>query len=306
MLSYTSPIWSTGLRNYCDVLVVGSVATLLSILWSYFIVVERDPEDKRSLLPCAEEEAVEDASEDAVNLPAEKSVIWSNFASIFDWRHLRDVWITMTKQRADRERVIFHLLLVATFLMSLPTFGAIFTMFPLTERLYKWDYRQFSYFQGLNQIVRPVATGLYIAFVVKGLALQDLELSVIGIVSSFTGYAAIASITSVFGFYLQMITASLGTTASSGILAFLTKHLPPDETSKVLCIILTMEMIQPFIASYIMSSIFRATIDFYPTLQFHVACVMLGIALIILCSIDIEVRKRNVSRQVADRSTTNA
>lgn len=301
MLSYTSPFLKTGMRNYCDILLLGSGATLFSILWSYFRVVEQGPKDTGSLLP--EEEEVRD---DVVSLSSEETGLWSNVRSIFDWHHLRDVWITMTKQRADKERVVFHSLLVAAFLISFPTFGAILTIFPLTERLYKWDYQTFSYFQSLSQMVRPAITGLHIAVVVKGLGLEDLEISLIGIVSSFTGFATIASLTSVFGFYMQMVTGSLGITASSGIRAFLTKHLPPDETSKVLCIMLTMDMMQPFVASYFMSSIFRATIDFYPTLQFHVACVLLLIALIILCSIDIQVRKRNVSRQVADSLTTNA
>ena len=206
----------------------------------------------------------------------------------------------MARQRTGKDRLIFHSLLVSVFLVSLPTFGALFTLFPLTEKLYKWDYQRFNYFQSLNQIVRPVATGAYMAVFVKSLALQDLEISVIGIVSNFAGFTSIASITSPTGYYLQMITGCVGTTAASGIRAFLTKHIPPDETSKVLCIMLTMEMIQPFIGSYFMSSIFRATIDTYPTLLFHAGAALLIVALIILCSIDVLVRKR-VSWQISDR-----
>jgi hypothetical protein len=299
MLSYKSLLWTTGLRNYCDVLIVGVGMQSLALVWSYFRVTE-DCDSDNLRTPLLVNEVPDVASDCAIHQSRQQSGCLSIICSVFDVRHVRDVWTTMSKQRPDNGRLIFYLLLVTVFLISLPIFGEIYTLFPFTERLYKWDYQKFSYIQSINQIIRPIATGVYVAFIVKGFSLKDLEISVIGTTSCLVGFLVIASITTEMGFFLLMVASCVGSTANSGIRSFLTKHLPADETSKVLCIILTMEMVQPFIASYVMSSIFRATISSYPTLQFHFAAVLQITSLIILCVMDIAVRRR-VSRQPTDR-----
>lgn len=285
MLSYSSPFIRTGLRNFFDVLSLTIVITFLALIWSYFLVVDRKSDDGALLLPEGDMESDEETAEARV-----RTSCCASLRSLFEISHIRDIWKTVSRARPDGHRRTFHALLLALFLVTLPTIGTFLTIFPLTERLYKWDYETYSFFQIVSQFVRPVVTSIYIAVIVKGLALQDLEISVIGILSSFLGFTAIASIPSSTGFYIQIPASSVGVTASAGVRAFLTRLIPSDEMSKVVCIMLSLETIQPFVASYFMSSLFKASIDYYPTLALHAASFCLLVSLIIVCVIDVSHR----------------
>lgn len=302
MLSYTSPICVTGLRNFVDVLLLSALMIFLALVWSYFLVVDYSISDKTQLLSDDGNDG-EQAMDPPDQMHNPGGGCCPSFRSLFDPSHVRDVWITFSRERPNGNRRTFYLLLLTIFLISAPAVGAILTFFPLTERLYKWDYKTYSYFQILSQIVRPIVTGVYIAAIVKGLGLQDLEISVIGIVSSFLGYVAIASITSSTGFYIQIVASSVGLTATSGARAFLTKLIPASETSKVLCIMLALESLQPSLASYLMSSLFSASINFYPTLALHASASLLLIALIIVCVIDLSDRKSRLTLPVQPAET---
>jgi len=108
----------------------------------------------------------------------------------------------------------------------------------------------------------------------------------VGCMSATLGGLALSSITRPLGFYLFMVIGCLQGIASIGVRAFITQFIPRNEISRLFSIIMTFEMVQPFIGSLIYSNIFAYSIDFYPTLAFHVTSLILIIGLVILTRMD--------------------
>ena len=89
------------------------------------------------------------------------------------------------------------------------------------------------------------------------------------------------------GFYLAYLFGSLSSITPIAIRSRLSKIVEHDEHGKVFSLLATIEALTPTLASLFYSSIFAASIDYYPGLTFQIAAAILFVPLIILIWIDL-------------------
>ena len=288
---------NAGLRNFADVFLACIFMLGVSIVWAYFRV--RSEDCKPVPVPEVNQNVIKDddcsqgttaTSSSSVQLPDKKSCFarcTSGITSLFAIQDLRDIRETLTKARPDNGRRYMWTMIAVQVAIMLPLLGAIYVVFPYMEQAYEWNNQKYGFMMALEMAVRPIAVALYTWLVVKRFKLSELEITIVGIVSSIMGLIAIGSITNEYGFYVESFAASLTGTAVPGSRSFLSRIIPANEITKVFCMLQIIDTVLPFAGSAFMSGIFKATISFYPSLMYQCCAIPLILALVAVTRIDV-------------------
>lgn len=281
------------LQNYTAVFLASTVAYLFVIIWTGLFVRKDDKLTRKGTrAPGVNGEGescpiLKGASEKSRRTSTSRvNSFFGTLRDLFDPSHIRDVYIVMTKERANFLRQKAWLL-IANLNLILLAYYSINVAYPFVQKVYNWDAVYFSLASTVNMLLRPTLLLLFMPFILKLIKLSDLEIALLGIVSSFLGLIIVGSITSSVGIWLQMIFGSISALGSTGTRAYISRVLPRDEVSRIFGIIITIEAAQPFLSALFYNSIFNYSISWYPTLAFHAAAGISIVSMLIVVYVDL-------------------
>lgn len=303
-----------GLQSYTEVLLVSLLILTMTFIWSYFRVTSDACRHKGSPHPASASASEQEVNHNVVcadelsqstssissgaaaaagsSLPDKKTSIVSQckrgMSSVFVLQDLRDIWETLTRTRSNNHRGYLWMMIAVHASVLIPIIGSMYVAYPLMQRLYHWDSQRYGVMMAMAMGVRPVAIALYTSLIVRPFKLGELQLVIVGLVSCITSLIAIGSITNEYGFYMEAVLSSLTGTALSGNRSFLSLIIPADEIAKVFAIFQIVDSVLPFVGSLFMSSIFKATISFYPTMMYHCCAFILIFSLAAVTRIDLK------------------
>ena len=277
---------ASALHNYADTFIIGGLCNVFLYFWIFFFIPPQSQELDLQVSDSSGNIQDESIPGDFGNNGRERGC-FSRLRDIFTLSHFKRAYETIIKKRPlNLHRTLWWMLLYLN-LITLPILGSIYIYYPLVEKLYQWDYVMYSRMQTVTQVMKPIATLLIVPPIFKFLKLRVLQVSMVGCMSSILGGIALASLTRPIGFYIFMMIGCIQGIGAVGVRAFLTQFIPKDEISTLFSILLTIEIVQPFVGSVIYSNLFAMTIDFYPTFAFHFTSFLVIIALMIVCRIDL-------------------
>ena len=269
-------------HNYTETFVVSAVCYALLLPWVHFMVKLPPLQDQKPLLNDNDNQLPVNGTPD----PRSKTV-GTILAKIFTIEHVKDSWKTVLKKRPKKFHQTLWWLLLYLNIIMIPVIGAIHIYYPMTEKLYRWSYVEYSKVATMGTLLKPISTILILPILFKLFKPGNLQISMIGTVSAILGSISMGSIVSSGGFYLGTFFSAFAGIGSVGVRAYMADFIPGQEISRISSILMTIELIQPFLGSLVYSSIFKLTINFYPTCAFHFTCFLLILALMIVCWIDV-------------------
>jgi hypothetical protein len=303
-----------GLHSYTEVLFVALLLLILTFIWSYFRVTsntclmlhqKESPEahevnhnvvggDELSQSTSSSsygDTQTSSSPDKKTSKRREKSFVTrcrAGMSSIFALQDLRDIWQTLTRKRPGSHRAYMWTMIIVHATVLIPIIGSMYVAYPLMQLLYHWDSQRYGVMMAMAMGVRPIAIGLYTSLIVKRFKMSELQLVIVGLVSCVLSLIFIGSITNEYGFYTEAIISSLTGTALSGNRSFLSLIIPSNEIAKVFAIFQIVDSLLPFAASVFMSSIFSATIAFYPTMMYHCCAFVLIFSIAAVAYIDVK------------------
>lgn len=305
------------LQNYAGNFVISASCSAVCFMWTFIFVREKPKPSLTSETALLEEpssssyrstsphtssgsesnsKAIKDKSIETtpllkkkknVNISEESTGIWKTFKQIIDYQNLMDVYSASVKRRPGTTRLRMWLMILIINLTILPAFGRIAVIYPLVQKLYKWDSVMYSNLNTISGVVHIVAIILVIPVIFKLFKTNDCQTSMIGVLSGIIADVFIGSIVTPMGFYLHAVISSLSGVAGTGARAYLSKVLPKEDVSKIFAVTLMTEALLKAIASFLFTFLLQVTISFYATFVFHFMAIILLIALTILVYVDL-------------------
>jgi hypothetical protein len=270
----------SGTKNHSEVFLINLILSAAGFVWVFYrIEVTADANTEPLIGADNDTQAEGDDDEEEQN----------ERTPLFSWNVVRETSETLTRTRPSQTRRNLWLLLFVYSSIWFPMQGLQYIFYPLSELLYKWDIQTYSFTIAMFEAVTAVTLSCFM-FVVKKIKIRPTAITMIGLTSSIMGYICIGSITSVNGFYLNGIAASLTPAAASGIRSFLSLIIPENEITKVYSLTLLIETGIGFVSPSISSFILKETISSFPTLIFHFYASLLIVTLIIVAVMDVTVR----------------
>lgn len=272
------------MRNYTGPIVAQIVFYIIALIWTLVMLREDHRESSGDNFPEDPIKLMKNGIHQFNIEEMDKKDV-SMIRKLFTLSHVKDSFYTLFRKRPNNLHVTLWWLLAYATITDLPHTHGL--MFPLVERLYKWDYKIYMTIHSLFKMLSPVVTLVLIPVLFKYLILRDLQLSMVGLVVRILADIAIASITYPSGYYIYSFLGCFSTLASIGNKSFLTNILPKDEISKIYSAIGTIESMQPFIGAYFYNEMLKRTIDWYPTFCFHVTSFIYIFALCVVAYLDL-------------------
>ena len=217
----------------------------------------------------------------------ESTGFWQTVKELFDLKHITGIWKTCVKRRPGTLRLRIWLIIIVINLALLPDFGRGAVIFPLVQKLYKWDSVIYSNLNTYSGILYMFAMIFCIPLLFRVVKANDCETAVIGILMGIIGDVFIGSIVSPWGFYVHAIITSFGVGGSTGCRAYLSKVLPKDEVAKIFAVTLLIEAALKAIASFFFAFLLQLTIHSYPTFVFHFMGMILTASLVFTVWVDL-------------------
>jgi hypothetical protein len=298
IITGTSSAASITLHNYGDTFVISFLCNVVLYFWIYFLIPAResvvtsglsirvlDPngniQEESESSPLIQNYGSFEARDSSFCFPSSK------LREIFSLDHLKGTYLTTMKTRPLNFHKTLWWMLLYLNLITLPILGSVYIYYPLVEKLYQWDYVMYSRLQTITQVMKPLATFIIIPSIMKIFKPRDLQVAMVGCMSAIFGGISLASIIQPLGYYTYIVIGCIQGIGAVGVRAFLTQFIPQNEISRLFSVLMTFEVIQPFIGSVIYSNLFALTIDYYPTFAFHFTSFVLIISLVILCKMDL-------------------
>ena len=271
------------LFNYSGNFTVSIGLSILAILWAVFFVRDRG----------IEEDQKENEEKMTVN---GNSSAWKTLKRVIDLENLSFSLKTVLKKREGNQRQLMWLMIFVVNLSLLPVFGKSAVIYPLVQKLYKWNAVVYSNLMSFSGLVHILCTVIVTPLLFKIFKPNDCQTVMVGIMAGFLADVFIGSILTPYGFYLHAFISSLITLADTGARAYLSKLIPKNEVSSMFAVTMVMEAVLKSISAYMFAFLLKQTISFYPTFVFHFMCILLIIALVILVFVDLNTEYQTKKR----------
>ena len=154
---------------------------------------------------------------------------------------------------------------------------------------YGWDATQYSLISAISSFINPITMTFAVMILIKKLKLDDINLTIIGMMGLIFSHIIRGSIESPIGYYISVFLASIGSVITIGMRSKLSKIVNKDELGKVFSLVSTFETTAPTISSLIYTTIFSFSINFYPGLVFHFSALFLIIPFVSMMWIDFRI-----------------
>lgn len=295
IIAMTPMFFSAQLQNYAGNFLISASCSAVCFMWTLVFVREK-PTTERDITASrvideqsSRNEKMPLLKQENCGSPQVKSnqSFWCIFKDIINYNNVLDVYRVSVKPRPGTTRLRMWLMILTINLSILPAFGRIAVIYPLVQKLYKWDSVMYSNLATLSGVIHIFAIILIIPVMFKVFKTNDCQTAMIGILSGIIADVFIGSIVSPMGFYLHALISSLGGVAGTGARAYLSKLLPNEEVSKIFAVTLMTEALLKAIGSFLFTFLLQVTISFYATFVFHFMAVILVIALTIVVFVDL-------------------
>lgn len=234
--------------------------------------------------------------------------LFSKALDILDYKQLVDIWHTCFKKREGTLRLRIWMMIICINLVLIPSFGRAVVIFPLVQKLYKWDSVIYSNLNSISGFVHLFGMIAIIPLLFKVFKANDCQTSMVGYLFGITGDIFIGSITSAMGFYAHLTITTFSSTGATGCRTYISKFMPKDEIAKIFAVVLVLESFAKAMASFFFAFLLKVTIHSYPTFVFHFMAIILIIGLILLVYTDLitpinESTKPTMNHQNISRSS---
>lgn len=270
------------LKNCSGCFTASACCSLIVILWGLRVLRDA-PKDQVN----TKEQSVEGLHQLQPEDCNESSKLWTTIKEMFHYKNFAGFWTVCVKKREGSIRLRMWLIILTINLTQLPVSGRSATIFPLVQKLYKWDAVVYSNLNTISGILHIIGMLAIIPILFRYLKVNDCETSILGTLMGIIGDVFIGSIISPWGFYLHAFITSFDSGASTGCRTYLAKLLPKDEVAKAFAITQLMEAGLKSVASFSFAYILKMTIGSYPSFVFHFMGVILITALVVLVYVDL-------------------
>lgn len=249
--------------------------------------------------PVSSSSVIDSTSHDAADqsIRANGATMQSKLGKIFDLSLLKAVFDTAIKRRPEKMRLYMWLMILVLCLVAFPTFGAMNTLYPLTQVIYKWDSAIFTRFITASLVFKPLATLLITPVITKFWKLTDLQICLFGCICLYLGCWSVGTIVHPAGFILNVLLASCSVCSSISARSYLSKKIPRNEITKVYILIQLLESSIPSIGSIVFTAIINYSIQFYPTLCFHFSCGIVMLAILVVVFVDLATLPAEIAKE---------
>ena len=170
------------LHNYSGVFLLSLCGFLLAVIWSIFTINEKKDLQKINLYKTEDNNLPEKNSEQKVNnqittqtpmmsttdsteiVIKRYSDTKSALLGIFDLSNLKDIWGTISRKRENKGRIQLWVLLFAMVFILLVCTGPQLILFQFCQRVYLWDFKEFSYINAVATITNSIGAGIVYQF----------------------------------------------------------------------------------------------------------------------------------------------
>jgi PCFT/HCP family folate transporter-like MFS transporter 1/3 len=202
------------------------------------------------------------------------------FNDLIDLQNIRDMFKTCTKHRSDGKRGQIWILFISLPLIMLTINGSYIVLFQFVQKVFQWNAEIYSTVNSLVFIMTAITVATVVPILIKVFKVNDISLSIIGVLSLYIQNLIRGTILNENAFYLSFIFGSLAYVPPISVRAKLSHIVDKNEENKVFGLLATFETLTPIVASIIYSTIFEATLVSYPGLVFQISCVFLLIPLL--------------------------
>ena len=293
LLKRRSWIGGSEIRNYSATFILGLVCSTISILWTIFRI-KTNPvtsEEQLSIVNSEVNGEVEIQDENAnEGEKQEKKQSFAKFilVEVLNPKRAIEAFKAVVAKREPGLRVQMILLMIAHIAIQLELIGMYKILFSYTQRMYFWNFEMYSFVLVITTVSTPVVSMVLIPFLSKIMKWSDIEMGLFGIVSSILSTLCAGSILSPLGFYLRILFASFGQSATVSIRSKMSKIVHADEATKVFAAMTSIEVFCPFISAVIYTNVYNATIANYPSLFIQMSTVTLLVPFFIFIFIDLK------------------
>lgn len=302
IISRDSLIGEEQLQNYGGTFIVAAGISFFCFCWTFLFVRpkglfadmassshDNNIESRTAMLRTLLTSSSSSSSErQPILKPVEGGNSRSGISSVIGYKNIVQIWKTVSQNRPGTERLRMWVMIWTINMTLLPEFGKNAVIYPLVQKLYKWDSVMYSELVTYRELTHVVAVILVIPVMFKIFQANDCQTAMIGVVSGVIADVLIGSIMTPWGFYLHAGISSLYGLSGTGIRAYLSKLLPGDEVSQIFSVVLMIEAVCNCFAAVSFSMIFQLTIHSYATFVFHFMGFILIVSLIALVWVDLK------------------
>jgi PCFT/HCP family folate transporter-like MFS transporter 1/3 len=276
------------LYNYVTVFTTSIIGLIIAFFWVLFVINEKESdynENSRVINSNGEKfkSYVEKREEQTQQISSDEKL---RMFRVFDFDNVKEVLRTCFKSRPNKGRAQIWLLYLSmcTFMISDVKNSPV--LFPYVEQVFHWDAQQFSTIKSIASIASIISYAVIVPALSGLFKVNDTKLGIIGVTAMFFASIALGSLVSPTGIYLCYAFNAATGSFSIAIRSLLSKIVSETEIGKVYSLLAAIETVVPSINSIFYNTIFQYTIDFYPSLCFQVAAVLLFYPLIVFIWID--------------------
>lgn len=295
ILKYDSDQPRTYNRNYLIAFVLNTIAIVI------LCFLKSKPQLKPESLVDKENPEVNTAVDECNNdVDCEKrSGCLSVLSVLFDSENVKQTLRTIFKPRGERGRLQIMLLYLATFFCVTVLFCLDGVLLQFTQKVYHMTPSTFSNLSAIAKLCQMVLLSIASYFLIKVLQISEGPLIVWSIPSGILANLLIGTFLHPYAYYISIPVGksrisslkdslmdllpppgSLFGLATISIRTKLSKVVPEEEIGKIFSFISTFESIVPFVGTFLFTSIFSATISFYPGLVYQTAAGLILLALV--------------------------
>ena len=279
----------SNLHNYQQVFITSTGCALIAFFWVLFVINENQGTTKSTDMNSNKQKLDDSDQQKQVHQVCDKF----EMSKVFDWKNVRDIYVTSVKVRPNRGRLQIWLLMLSNFVLFLSDGKVLQIVFPFAEKVYNWDAKHFSDIRSLSSIIQIVTMTLIPPFLSTYLKLNESNLGIIGVTSMCLSNIAIGTVIAPLGLYLMYGLGSVAGMAYITVRALVSKIVCESESGKIFALQGALEQIFPTVQALVFSWLFAFTVDWYPSLSFQVCAALNFVQLFIFIWLDLTHNKNS-------------
>ncbi|GBP51755.1 hypothetical protein EVAR_97032_1 [Eumeta japonica] len=186
-------------------------------------------------------------------------------ADFFDFKNIKQTFITLSKKRPSNRRVFLWFLLLSmalyTFQRDLVVSDERPVMYLYTTLVFQWDATDFSNFRTFLSTAYVLCMLVGIPLMTKVLKWKDTVILMLGATAHMSGHFIYSQAKAPYMFYVGGAAAALGPCVAPLIRSMTSKVLAPSERGVAYAFLSVMENLVAMFASIIYSQLYKATLD---------------------------------------------
>jgi PCFT/HCP family folate transporter-like MFS transporter 1/3 len=205
---------------------------------------------------------------------------------LFDLSNMKEMYFCAIKKRPNKVRKQIWLL-YGIMIITIISYRANSINFQFVQKIYYWDAEFYASISSISMIVHTIATLTIVPFLIKVVKLNDIPLAIVGSSVAVLKDTIMGTWLTSNGYYLSVAVGSISGLAMIGKKAYISKIIAIDELGKIYGFMSVLDTLAPFAASFVMTYLFKYTINSYPSAIYQLLGALGLIPVCILIWIDL-------------------